>query len=149
MSENEHAYRVDLKWNEGRLGTLSVPGFSEQLKVATPPPFPGGMEGKWSPEHLLAAAVSSCFMTTFAAIAEYSKLAFEDLEVNAVCHLDKVDGKLLVSRVEMDAQLVIADAESTDKARRIMEKAESACLISRSVKAKVIFRPHVRVAALG
>lgn len=42
------------------------------IEVATPPEFPKGIPGMWSPEHLFTAAVSGCLMTTFLSIAEKS-----------------------------------------------------------------------------
>lgn len=81
MSDKNHEYQVDLNWKEGRIGMLSSPELEEKFEVATPPQFDGGVEGIWSPEHLFVSSVSSCFMTTFTAIAEYSKLNFEDLKV--------------------------------------------------------------------
>lgn len=71
-----HHYNVDLKWVADRKGIISSPELQLAFDVATPPQFPKGMENIWSPEHLLTAAVVSCFMTTFLAIAENSKLEF-------------------------------------------------------------------------
>lgn len=148
MSEVKHVYKINLEWKEGRVGRLRSPDFDDEIDVATPPQFSGGVEGKWSPEHLFAASVSSCFMTTFIAIAEYSKLTYEDLCVNATCKLDKEDGKFVVSQIELEAELVISEEKYTDKAVRIMEKAEAACLITRSIKSEVILKPTVTVGAL-
>ncbi|MDZ7682794.1 MAG: OsmC family protein [Fodinibius sp.] len=148
MSKNEHEYNVDLQWKEGRVGTLRSPDLDEEIEVATPPDFDGGVEGIWSPEHLFLSSVSSCFMTTFVAIAEYSKLDFEDLQVAAVAKLGKKDGKFLVSEITLKPELVIENEKYTDKARRIMEKAEEACLITRSIKTEIIFDPTVTVGAV-
>lgn len=149
MSDNKHEYQVDLNWKEGRIGTLSSPEFDEKLEVATPPQFDGGVEGIWSPEHLFVSSVSSCFMTTFVAIAQYSKLGFEDLKVQATGKLDKVDGKFVVSEITLKPELIIADEKFSDKAKRIMEKAEEACLITRSIKSKIHFEPKVTIGALN
>lgn len=149
MSDNKHKYQVDLNWKEGRIGTLSSPELDEQIDVATPPQFDGGVEGIWSPEHLFASSVSSCFMTTFVAIAQYSKLDFEDLKVEATAKLDKVEGKFMVSEIILKPELIIANDKFSDKAKRIMEKAEEACLITRSIKSKIVFEPKVTIAALN
>jgi peroxiredoxin-like protein len=148
MSSNQHKYQVDLQWNEGRIGTLRSPALDDEIEVATPPDFDGGVEGFWSPEHLFLSSVSSCFMTTFTAIAEYSKLAFEDLQVKAIAKLGKVDGKFAVTEITLQPELLIEDEKYADKARRIMEKAEEACLITRSIKTDIIFDPTVNIGAL-
>lgn len=149
MSNQEHQYEVNINWNEGRMGTMSSPVLDEKIKVATPPEFPGGVEGIWSPEHLFVSSVSSCFMTTFTAIAEYSKLNFENLQVNAVGKMGKVDGKFAMTEVTLKPVLMITDEKHEAKARRIMEKAEAACLITRSITSEVIFEPKVVVGALN
>ena len=149
MSDKKHEYQVDLDWKEGRIGTMSSPELDEKIEVATPPQFDGGVEGVWSPEHLFVSSVSSCFMTTFVAIAEYSKLKFENLKVNAVGKLSKQDGKFVVSEITLNPELTITDEKFVDKAKRIMEKAEEACLITRSIKTSIHFEPTVTIAALS
>lgn len=149
MNAENHEYSVDLSWKKERTGILSSQELNEQFEVATPPPFKGGVEDIWSPEHLFISSVSSCFMTTFVAIAEYSNLAFEDLSVNAVGKLGKENGKIVVSQITLKPELIIANGKFADKAKRIMEKAEEACLISRSIKTEIIFNPNVVIGAMN
>src|SRR5690554_2163359 len=147
-SQEEHSYEVNLSWSEGRKGNLSSPETREVIEVATPPQFDGGVENMWSPEHLFVASVSSCLMTTFTAIAEYSRLAYESLEVKATGKMAKNEqGKFVISEIILKPELLISDAKFADKAKRILEKAESNCLISRSVKTKIIFEPVVLTGA--
>lgn len=148
MKKNEHEYNVNLSWKDGRVGRLSSPELNDEFDVATPPSFDGGVEGVWSPEHLFVSSVSSCFMTTFLAIAEYSKLSYEDLQVEATGRLGKVDGKFMVTEIVLKPELVITDQELADKANRIMQKAEDACLITRSITTEIIFEPKVVIGAL-
>lgn len=149
MKTDEHIYNVNLSWKEGRIGTLQSPELDDTIEVATPPQFPGGVEGIWSPEHLFVSSVSSCFMTTFVAIAEFSKLDFENLEVEAVGKLDKVDGKFVVSEIILKPELMLAEDTHAEKAKRIMEKAEAACLISRSIKTEITLEPKVIIGTLN
>lgn len=149
MKSEEHFYEVDLKWEQGRIGTLSSDKLEKSIEVATPPEFPGGVDGIWSPEHLFIASVSSCFMTTFTAIAGFSKLGYESLEVKAVGTMTKQDGKFMMSEIILKPTLVITDEKFADKAIRILQKAESACLITRSIKTEVKLEPEVVVGALA
>lgn len=149
MSSDKHEYEVNLKWREGRVGTLSSPVLQDKVEVATPPQFPGGVEGIWSPEHLLVSSVSSCFMTTFVAIAEYSGLDFECLDVRAVGKLEKVEGKFMVSEITLQPHLLVSDENKSGKALRIIEKTEAACLISRSLKTKIGLEPTVSTGVLN
>lgn len=145
MSDTEHLYDVHLEWKEGKIGTLSSPVLNDEITVATPPEFEGGVAGIWSPEHLFVAAVSSCFMTTFTAIAGFSKLDYKNLNVAAVGKMEKIDGKFVISTVTLKAELTIFEENKKDKAIRILEKSEAACLISRSIKTEVHLEPTVLV----
>lgn len=142
----EHVYNVELEWLEGKIGRLRSDELEDSFQVATPPEFPGGVEGIWSPEHLFIASVSSCFMTTFTAIAEYSKLTFKELSVPASGTMSNESGKFLITEIILRPALIIMDETKKEKAYRILEKAEEACLISRSIHSKVIHKPEVLIA---
>lgn len=142
----EHYYNVHLDWKTDRKGEISSPELDQTIEVATPPQFPKGVEGVWSPEHLFTAAISSCFMTTFLAIAENSNLEFGEFSCPAKGKLEKVDGKFIISEVILEPKLTISNDEAKEKAERILVKAEKACLITNSVKTTVILKTHIRVA---
>jgi len=140
-----HNYEVNLQWNSDRKGTLSSPVLPNQIEVATPPDFPKGMAGIWSPEHLFVAAVNACLMTTFLAIAENSKMEFVSFECNAVGIVDKVDGKYTVTEITLKPKLVIPSSSHEDRAKRIIEMSEKACLISNSIKTKINLEPIITI----
>lgn len=140
-----HQYNVNLKWNAERVGEVSSPELNSKIEVATPPQFPKGVEGVWSPEHFFTAAVNSCFMTTFLAIAENSRLEFKEFNCNAVGILDQVDGKFLMTEVILSPTLVITKEDDKEKALRVLDKSEKACLISNSINSKVSLNPLVTI----
>ncbi len=144
--ETAYHYEVKVNWESDRLGLMSSPVLNTKIEVATPPEFPKGMPGIWSPEHLLVAAVNSCLMTTFLAIAENFKFDFIHFESNAIGTLEKVDGKLMMSEVVLSPVLTIVPDADKEKAIRILEKSEAACLIANSVKATIIFKPAIKIA---
>jgi peroxiredoxin-like protein len=140
-----HQYNVNLKWNSDRIGEVSSPELNSKIEVATPPQFPKGVEGIWSPEHFFTAAVNSCFMTTFLAIAENSRLEFKEFNCNAVGVLEQVEGKYLMSEVILSPTLVITKEDDKEKALRVLDKSEKACLISNSINSKVSLNPVVTI----
>lgn len=142
---DKHDYEVALKWNEGRRGTLSSPDLDTDIEVVTPPEFPGGEPGIWSPEHLFVASVSSCLMTTFAAIAENSNLAFTEFSVTARGRLEKAEGRYMISEITLMPKIVIEEEKFRDKAGRILVKAEKGCLISNSIRSSVKLEPEIMV----
>jgi organic hydroperoxide reductase OsmC/OhrA len=148
-----HFYNVNVTWNKDRKGMMCSPELNLNastdacIEVATPPQFPKGIPGIWSPEHLFTAAVSSCFMTTFLSIAENSKLDFKSFACNSNGKLDQAEGKLQMTEVLIEPALTILKEEDREKALRILTKTEAACLITNSIKSKVIMKPIVEVAS--
>jgi len=141
--ETKHTYQVDLNWEEGRKGFVKSPVLNSTIEVATPPEFPKGIEGIWSPEHLFVAAVESCFMTTFLAIAENSRLDFSELSCKAVGTLENVENKFMISKILLAINLTIKDDSQKDKALRVIDKSEKACLISNSVKTEIQLKTEI------
>ena len=140
-----HHYEVNLEWSAHRKGTLSSPVLNETVEVATPPEFEHGMPGIWSPEHLFVASISSCLMTTFLAISGFSKLDFLELKVGATGKLEKVDGKFMMSEIILKPKLTIPFGTNPDKAERILQKSEAACLISNSIKSEIMMETEIIV----
>jgi len=141
-----HYYNVNLNWTSDRKGEISSPELNDTIEVATPPEFPKGIEGIWSPEHLLTASVNSCFMTTFLSIAENSKLEFVSFNCAAKGKLEQVEGKFLMTEVILETVLVITKETDKDRAERVLQKSEAACLISNSIKSKVTLIPTIKIA---
>ncbi|MCC7030041.1 MAG: OsmC family protein [Chitinophagaceae bacterium] len=144
-----HYYQVDINWQNERKGVMSSPELTQEggpsIEVATPPEFAKGMPGIWSPEHLFTAAVSSCLMTTFLAIAENSRLPFNSFNCQSKGKLEQVDGKFLMTEVILEPTVSISDEKDRERAERILQKAEAACLISNSVKAKITMLTNIVV----
>ncbi|MBS1530354.1 MAG: OsmC family protein [Bacteroidetes bacterium] len=145
--ETAHIYEVDVNWVNNRLGLMQSVELNDELQVATPPQFNKGIPRVWSPEHLFTAAVNSCLMTTFLAIAENSKLEFESFNSKALGKLEMVDGKYQMSEVTLMPQLTILKEEDRERALRVLQKSEAACLISNSIKSKIVFKPEVTLSA--
>jgi organic hydroperoxide reductase OsmC/OhrA len=141
--ENIHYYNINVTWNEGRIGTLTAESLPD-IKVATPPEFPKGVPGIWSPEHLFVSSVAICLMTTFVAIAENSSLAFNSFKCGATGKLEKVDGNIMISEIELKPEIIIPEEKYIEKAGRIIEKSEKMCLISNSVKTKIFLSPDIK-----
>jgi peroxiredoxin-like protein len=141
--DNAHYYEVKLNWESDRKGLMSSPVLNAHIEVATPPEFPKGIPGIWSPEHLLVAAVNSCLMTTFLAIAENSAFNFISFTSNANGKLEKVDGKYMISEIVLSPVLTIKNDAEKEKAMKLLQKSEAACLISNSVRSKIVFNPTI------
>ena len=148
----KHRYNVNIKWTQDRKGMMCSPELENKetdetncIEVATPPEFDKGMPHIWSPEHLFTAAVSSCLMTTFLAIADYSKLEFVSFKCNSKGIVEKGDGKFVISEVHLFPEVVITDESKRERTERIIEKSEKACLISNSITSKITMETKISV----
>lgn len=145
--ENKYSYSTEVEWTKEREGNLCSPVLP-CLHVDAPPEFKGH-EGSWTPEHLFVGAVNSCFMTTFLAIAENSKLDFVSFKTAADGKLEKLEGQgFQMTELTLRPKLVISNSRDAERASRILEKAEKHCLISNSIKTAVHLEPEIEVAEL-
>jgi len=83
-------------------------------------------------------------MTTFLAIAENSKLEFTSFSCKSKGKLDQIDGKYLMTEIILEPTVTIVNENDRDKAERILQKSESACLISNSIKSKITLTTTVK-----
>ena len=143
--ETNYSYRVKGSWEVRRNGLLSADGVEKpKITFSSPVEFKGE-SGHWTPEHFLIAAVVSCFVVTFSAMAEMSKLEFLSLEVPSEGKLGKIDGKLAFSEVAIFPTLVLDPNGDNDLATRLLKKAEQGCLIARSLTCPVTMQATVRI----
>lgn len=146
-----HYYQVNLTWSKDRKGVMCSPELNSPtdgngcIEVATPPQFPKGIAGIWSPEHLFTAAVTSCFMTTFLSVAENSKLSFQSFSCESKGKLDKADGKFQMTEVLIEPVITISDEKDRERALKILLKTEANCLITNSINSRVIMNPVILV----
>ncbi|MFA5556570.1 MAG: OsmC family protein [Flavobacteriaceae bacterium] len=138
-----HSYQVDLKWKEGRIGEVSSPDLDTKIECATPPEFANGVPNFWSPEHFYAAAISSCFMTTFLAIAENSRVEFENFECKTNIKLELVDRKYLITQAEIFPKVKLVNQEQKERMLRVIEKTKENCLVTNSMKTTITLTPEI------
>jgi uncharacterized OsmC-like protein len=85
---------------------------------------------------LLTAAVVDCFVLGFRAIAAASKFAWLSLEARTEGTVDRVDGKMRFTRFDTHAKLHVPEGADIERAKRLLEKAEIACLVSNSLSSE-------------
>ena len=135
-----HTYQTSVQWSTRRKGKLATEGMPS-IEVATPPEFPGGHPGIWSPEHLFVGAAEVCLMTTFLSIAEKSKLEFLNYVSEAVGTLEKTESGFQVTKIIIRPVVTVSHEADIDRAVKLLEKAEKHCLISNSMKTEVGIEP--------
>jgi organic hydroperoxide reductase OsmC/OhrA len=92
------------------------------------------------PEDMLVAALSSCHMLSFLAIAAKKRLVVESYQDDAVGFLEHEGGRLWMTRVILRPKITCgADAATL---AGIHPMAHDACFIANSVKTKVLVEPR-------
>jgi len=135
-----YQYQINLEWTGQRSGELTAEGLTP-LHVAPPPEF-NGPGGQWTPEHLLVAASASCLMATFLAIAEISKLKVISFRMVSFGRLEKLpEAGYRFTEITLAPEIGVAP-EDEERARKLLEKADKNCLISKSLRAAVQVEPH-------
>lgn len=113
-----------------------------EMKMSAAPDFKGNGT-LVNPEEQLAAALSSCHMLTFLAIAARSRLVVDRYEDDAVAELAKgPEGKLCITKVTLHPKVTFAAPEPTaEKLAHLHQKAHENCFIALSVKCEVAIAP--------
>ena len=134
MHPYPHMYTVESSAAASGDVTLSATGLPA-LASAPPPEF-DGPGGRWSPEHLLVAAVADCVVLSFRGVARANKFEWHSLECSAEGTLNKVEGKTKFTHMAVRATLRVPAGTDEAKAKQLLERAEHVCLISNSLVAE-------------
>ena len=146
MNKN-YSYRVAAHWTQHKRGIVEAESIPRTINFAAPPEFEGE-PGLWTPEHLLLASVSTCFVATLRSVAEASKLELDGIEVPVEGVIEKAEGGFKFTRVVIRPAVTIEREEDHERVGRLLEKAARLCLVSRSLNCAMVLEPKIVVAHL-
>ena len=118
------------------VGDVPLSADGVRIIESAPPKEFDGPGNQWSPEGLLTAAVGDCFVLSFRAIAAASKYSWTSLESRTEGTLDRIDGKMRFTRFHTYAMLHVPAGADAERAKKLLEKAEAACLVSNSLSSE-------------
>jgi len=145
--DKKFTYHAAAHWTLHKRGIVEAGAdIPRTINFAAPPEF-GGEPGLWTPEHLWLAAISTCYVATFRAVAEASKVEIHGLEVAVEGLIEKVDGKYQFTKVTLRPTVSIVHEQDYERTGKIIEKAERSCLIARSISAVMVVEPKIVVEA--
>ncbi|HEY0943372.1 MAG TPA: OsmC family protein [Steroidobacter sp.] len=147
MQPLPHLYIVSARGETAGALQVAADGVPE-IESAAPAEF-GGPGDRWSPESLLCAAVASCFILTFRAVARASKLEWRHLSCTVEGVLERTQGVTRFTRIVTKAVLTAEPGTTEDACRRALDKAEEACLIANSLLSTRELQAEVRVAEVA
>ena len=100
----------------------------------------GGKDNELNPEQSLAAAISSCHMMTFLALAAKMSWPVITYKDNAIATLGKNSkGQMSVTKIELNPKVEFSDGFSADseEMKKVQERAHRYCFIANSLSDEV------------
>lgn len=149
MSEHRtsvHWQRQDAPFERGNYRREHTVRFERgQALTNSAAPAYGGQGDASDPEELLLAALSSCHMLTFLALAANRSYTLDSYRDDAVAILDKdADGKFAVTRAILNPVAVFSGDKipSAQDIAALHERAHANCFIAHSVRCAVELCPQ-------
>ncbi|MGF1730113.1 OsmC family protein [Photobacterium kasasachensis] len=115
-------------------------GSGQQVEGSSAPEYKGNAS-LVNPEESLIAALSSCHMLTFLAIAHLKRLPVASYNDTATAELGKnADNRTQVSRIELNPKVVFAEGVtvSDEVLDKIHQKAHANCFIANTLACDVV-----------
>ena len=142
-TERPDAFPVTVEW-EGRRLTRARTAGGRSMEVATPPMFPEGMDGYWSPEDMLAGAVGSCLLLTFVAACCARDIPLHDVRVTAVARAGKrVHGGYGFQGVDVTF-VVEAGRQWFERIEPLIQRAERNCIVATALEVPIEIELELR-----
>ena len=128
---------ADFAYNSYNRSHVVTTGGGEALPMSAAPEFKGEA-ARANPEELLVAALSSCHMLTFLAIAARKRLVVDAYQDDAVGVMTKnAEGKLFVSHVTLRPRVSFAEPPPPGVLQQLHHQAHADCFIANSVRTEV------------
>ena len=141
-------HRATIRWNRGS-GDFSYETYPRdhiwefenglRIEASAAPGFNGSPENV-DPEEAYVAALSSCHMLTFLAIAARKRFVVDSYSDSALGHLEKNEnGKLAITRVVLRPEVSFAaeSGPSSEGLERLHHLAHTECFIANSVHTSI------------
>ncbi|MDN7245045.1 OsmC family protein [Planococcus shenhongbingii] len=135
----KHSFHLTAQWPGLRNDVGEIEAGNLKTEISIPPEMDGPGVGT-NPDEMLLGAAATCYIITLAAMLERSKLNKESLTMESEGIVDVTNGVFTYQKIIHRPKLVL-DKEASEKdfslARKLAEKAESSCMISRAIKGNV------------
>ena len=92
-----------------------------------------GKDAWWSPEHLLLSSLNLCLMTTFQALTDKARLSIQPYDSHAEALLDRTPSGLGFTGLVLHVKVKVASADQVERARQLLIKAKSHCIVANAL----------------
>lgn len=134
-----HTFYLKADWPGLRNDVGTIETKNLQTKVSIPPEMDGPGVGT-NPDEMLLGAAATCYIITLAAMMERSRLSKVSLTMDSEGIVDVTNGVITYQKIIHRPKVILhsnASIKDLSLAQRLVEKAESSCMISRALKGNV------------
>lgn len=135
----EHSFHLKAHWPGLRNDVGEIESGNLKTQVSIPPEMDGPGIGT-NPDEMLLGAAATCYIITLAAMMERSRLEKEALTMTSEGIVDVTNGVITYKKIIHRPVIVLkstASAKDEELARKLAERAESSCMISRAIQGNV------------
>lgn len=140
----EHHFYVKAEWPGGRNNVGYIDAGKLQTKVSIPPEMDGPGVGT-NPDEMLLGAAATCYVITLAAMIERANLPLQEMSLDSEGIVEVKDNVITYKRIIHKPTVVLTNQASEKDYRiltRLVERAETSCMISRAIKGNVEIELH-------
>ncbi|RRN71598.1 OsmC family peroxiredoxin [Peribacillus simplex] len=134
-----HHFHLTAEWPGGRNDIGLIQSGNLQTQISIPTEMEGPGIGT-NPDEMLLGAASTCYIITFAAMLERAHIKKASLTMQSEAIVNVTNGVFTYKKIIHRPTLVLApdtSEKAAEKARKLAEKAEASCMISRAIKGNV------------
>lgn len=139
-------FEVALRAPAGMPGFLSAESIPSELPVAPPVQF-NGVPGYWSPEQLLLAAVSSCYMATFFSFVHKFRAEVKDFRCNVIGQAALEKGSYHFVRINIYPEIFLPDEKFRSACVKAAGYTQKHCLVANSLDCDIIYHTAIKLSS--
>ena len=136
-----HRYETALTWKGGDRGEIAA-GPRPVIAGGPPPEFAGTDPALWSPEHLILAALSQCFLLTWLALNKRSAIELKSWASTSESVLDKTATGVAFTSFKLKVRVEVPAAR-LEETRKLLETTKKYCIVANSLKTPVELEAEV------
>ena len=136
-------FNVEVTWTGGKEGTVTLED-KTPLPLSSPV-FWDGKPDAYSPHDLFVAAISGCYITTFASMMSRMKQPLHAHKVSGCGKLSKhPEGGWDFTDIFITMDITVPKDANLSQVKRAVELTEKYCHISRSISCKVHIKTQIQ-----
>ncbi|ALX49835.1 OsmC family protein [Lentibacillus amyloliquefaciens] len=135
----QHHFHLQAEWPGGRNSSGSIDAGNLKTKISIPTEMDGPGIGT-NPDEMLLGAAATCYLITLAAMIERRELPLKEMSLNSEGVVDVTNGVFTYEKIIHKPYVALRDnagEKDYKMLHKLVEKAESGCMISRAIKGNV------------